>query len=64
MFVNAKVKHQDRAICYLKTLSYFITTYVAVSMLTILYTHISFFFHNISFQIIFLFSLGIWESLM
>lgn len=44
MFVNAKVKHQDRAICYLKTLSYFITTYVAVSMLTILYTHISYFF--------------------
>lgn len=63
MFVNAKVKHQDRAICYLKDLSYFITSYVAISILIILYTHVSF-FHNISFEIIFLFSLGTWEFII
>lgn len=64
MFVNVEVKHQDKAINYLKTLSYFITFYVANK-------HINYFvylcfilFPNNSFQISFTFSLGTWEPLL
>lgn len=61
MFVNIEVKHQDKAIHYLKSLSYFITSYVANNRTNYFVLQYFILFHNISFQISFLFSLATWE---
>lgn len=61
MFVNIEVKHHDKAIHYLKTLSYFITSYVANNRINYFVYQCFILLHNISFQICFLFSLGTWE---
>lgn len=58
MFVNVEVKHQDKAIHYLKTLSYFITSYVANKHINCFVCQCFMLFYNVSFQISFLFSLG------
>lgn len=61
MFVNVEIKHQDEAIHYLKTLSYFITSYVANKCINYFVYQCFILFHDSSFQIILIFSLGTWE---